>query len=113
MDVQEMDACIRELTPHQLKIVQVVYDSGHIWLTRARVARALSKRRLTPYDIDCLQLLDDMGLIETATQPTQAPGSDFAYIYHMPDRIADTLQRWSEQRAQQDAQLRREPINLG
>lgn len=112
MDLHEIDAYIQELTPHQLKILQVIYDSGHIWLTRAKISRAIGKRRLTPYDIDCLKLLDDMGMIETSTQPTHAPGSDFAYIYHMPDAVADVLQEWSEIREQEYAQLRRKPINL-
>lgn len=89
MEFHELDARMQEMTPHQLKIIQAVYDAGGNWLTRSKVAKALGKRRLTPYDITCLQMLTDIKIIETSTQPTSAPGSDFAYIYHMPDSVAD------------------------
>ena len=112
MDLQEMDAHLQDLTPHQKKIVQVIYDGGADWQTRSNVARELGKRRLTPYDIDCLKMLTEKGLIETSTQPTTAPGSDFAYIYHMPDGIAHTLQKWSELREKREKERQRKPINL-
>lgn len=112
MDLQEMDAHLKELTPHQLKIVQVIYDGGADWQTRSNVAKALDKRRLTPYDIDCLKMLTERGLIVTSTQPTNAPGSDFAYIYHMPDSTAKTLQEWSDLREQREKERQRKPINL-
>ncbi|XWX05667.1 hypothetical protein VZO05_16025 (plasmid) [Aggregatilineales bacterium SYSU G02658] len=70
-------------------------------MTRARVAKALGKRRLTPYDINCLRMLAERRLIEEGTQETNAPGSDFAYVYHMPDEIALLVQQWSERRAQE------------
>lgn len=112
MDLQEIDAHMQELTPHQLKIVQAVYDGGGKWLTRSKVARALGKRRLTPYDINCLKMLTDMGIVETSTQPTSAPGSDFAYVYHMRDDVADTLVLWSDMRENHPQYRERRPINL-
>lgn len=112
MNIQEIDAHLTQMTPHQLKIIQAVYNGGGAWMTRSNVAKALGKRRLTPYDINCLNLLSDRGIIETSTQPTTAPGSDFAYIYHMPDRVADVLQRWSDQRQKQVRVHHRKPINL-
>ena len=112
MNIHEIDAHLTEMTPHQLKIVQAIYNGGGLWLTRSKVAKALGKRRLTPYDINCLGVLSDKGIIETSTQPTTAPGSDFAYIYHMPDHVADVLQRWSDQRIQTVHAHRRKPINL-
>lgn len=112
MDLYEMDEHLQELTPHQLKIVQAVYNGGGVWLTRARVARALGKRRLTPYDINCLKMLTEKAIIETSTQPTTAPGSDFAYVYHMPDDVAEVLQEWADMREQELRQRRRRPIRL-
>jgi hypothetical protein len=112
MDLHEIDIHLQDLTPHQLKIVQAVYDGGGNWLTRARVAKALGKRRLTPYDINCLKMLTERGIIIMSTQPTDAPGSDFAYIYHMPDEIADILQEWSDMREQETQERQRKPINL-
>ena len=112
MNLAEIDAHMQELTPHQMKIVEAVYDAGETWLTRSKVARGLGKKRLTPYDIDCLKLLTERGIIETSTQPTTAPGSDFAYIYHMPDDIAEILAAWSDKRAESTRRASRKPLNL-
>lgn len=112
MDVHELDAHMQELTPHQLKIVQAVYDGGGNWLTRSKVAKSLGKRRLTPYDIDCLAMLTDKGIVTMSTQPTTAPGSDFAYIYHMPDPIAVVLQEWSDMQEHISQERQRRPINI-
>ena len=112
MKLHEIDAHMQELTPHQLKLVQAVYDGGGRWLTRSKVARALGKRRLTPYDINCLKMLTDKGIIVTSTQPTSAPGSDFAWVYHMPDPVAETLQEWSSMREHEVLERQRRPIRL-
>jgi hypothetical protein len=112
MDFEALDATLQKLTPHQTKIIQVLYDSGNTWLTRSKVAKALGKRRLTPYDINCLTMLSESGILECSTQETTAPGSDFAYIYHMPDEIAESLQSWAEQREQEAKAKRRRPIKL-
>jgi len=112
VDIYEIDAHLRDLTPHQLKIIQAVYNGSGKWLTRARVARALGKRRLTPYDINCLKMLSDRGIIFEGTQPTTAPGSDFAYVYSMSDDVASLLQAWSDWRESIEMASRRPPINL-
>ena len=112
MNFVELDEHLQSLTSHQLKIVQAIYHSGGTWLTRSKVAKALGKRRLTPYDIECLKHLTELTIIETSTQPTTAPGSDFAYIYHMQDEIATLVREWSERREQQTDDSIREPINL-
>jgi hypothetical protein len=112
MDLREIDEHIRELTPHQLKIIQAVYDGSGNWLTRAKMAKALGKRRLTPYDINCLKMLAEKGIVLESTQPTTAPGSDFAFVYHMTDDIATTLQAWAEINAKETKERQRKPINL-
>jgi hypothetical protein len=112
MNLHEIDQHVQDLTPHQLKILQVVYAAGNAWVTRANVARALGKRRLTPYDIDCLTMLSERALIEQSTRPTSAPGSDFAYIYHMTDDIAGLLQKWADLQDQQVQHRQRKSINL-
>ena len=78
MDVYELDAHLKKLTPHRMKLVQAIYESEGVWLTRAMVARSIGKKRLTPYDINCLEQLSDMDIIVTSKRPTTAPGSDFA-----------------------------------
>jgi hypothetical protein len=116
MDVYQLDAYLQNLTPHQFKIIQIMYDAGGEWLTRAMVAKRLNKRRLTPYDINCLTALTEKNIIAISTQPTTAPGSDFAYIYTMPDEIAGIIQVWSETRNQLQGENHpkktRKPINL-
>lgn len=116
MDVYQLDNFLQKLTPHQLKILQLMYDAGGEWLTRAMVAKRLEKRRLTPYDINCLTMLGDKKILAVDTQPTTAPGSDFAYIYTMPDDVAEVLQQWSEVRDElhndRNQKKPRKPINL-
>lgn len=101
MDLYEISTHMKEMTTHQLRVVQIMYDGGNKWQTRAKVAKALGKRRLTPYDINCLEMLADKEIIEKGTQDTTAPGSDFAYVYHMTDQIAVLIQQWAEMREQQ------------
>lgn len=116
MDVYQLDAYLGNLTPHQFKIMQVMYDAGDEWLSRAMIAKRLKKRRLTPYDINCLTMLSEKNILEISTKPTTAPGSDFAYIYKMPDEIAHLIQQWTEIRDQSqsnnDEKKPRKPINL-
>jgi hypothetical protein len=114
MDVYELDALLQQMTPHQLKIIQALYHSDGRWLTRIGLAKAIGKKRLTPYDIDILRMLTDKGLVLTSTRPTSAPGSDFAYIYTMPEPVAQILQQWSEYRDNHPLYrvIRRKPIRL-
>lgn len=112
MDIEEVDAHLGNLTPHQLRIVQAVYSGDGKWMTRARVARSLGKRRLTPYDIACLKMLSDMGIVFEDKHPTSAPGSDFAYVYMMPDDIAQSVQAWAVWRESHGETSRRPPIKL-
>ncbi len=112
MEFHDLDRYMQEMTPHQMKIIQVIYDAGENWLTRSKVAKALGKRRLTPYDINCLQMLADNKIIDASTQPTTAPGSDFAYIYHMSDEVATSLQKWSESQNNRTETSQRKPINI-
>jgi hypothetical protein len=112
MDISELDAHIQSMTAHQLNIIQVMYDSEGDWLTRSKFARQLGKKRLTPYDITCLKMLTEMGIIETSTRPTTAPGSEFAYIYCMLDEQAEALQEWFEWREKNNQIRRRKPLDI-
>ena len=112
MHVLELDTLLRSLTPHQLKIVQALYDSDGEWLTRSKGARSIGKKRLTPYDINCLDLLTERGLIKTSTKPTNAPGSDFAYIYNMTEDVANLIAYWDDMREKDELPQRRKRVNL-
>lgn len=116
MNIHQLDTHLQKLTPHQFKILQLMYDAGGEWLTRAMIAKKLGKRRLTPYDINCLITLAEQNILATSTKPTTAPGSDFAYIYTMLDDVAEALLQWSENRNELQNQVNqkkpRKPINL-
>jgi hypothetical protein len=113
MDVYTLDTLLQQMTPHQLKLIQAMYDSDGKWLTRSGVAKAIRKKRLTPYDIDILHMLGEKGILELSTRPTTAPGSDFAYIYCMTDEMAQLLQEWSDFRDNNPMyRRRRRPIRI-
>lgn len=115
MNIDQFDTHLQKLTPHQFKILQLLYDANGEWLTRAKIAKWLGKRRLTPYDINCLIALAEQNILAESTQPTTAPGSDFAYIYAMPDEVADLLAEWSEHQQLTNPSPKkapRKPINL-
>lgn len=117
MTLYDMDALLNQMTPHMLRLLQAMYDAGGRWMTRANVAKAIGKKRLTPYDINCLKALADKGLLAESTQETTAPGSDFAYVYTMTDQVAEMLAEWWEIRETQVrqpiiAEVPRKPIRL-
>ncbi|MGB1288391.1 MAG: hypothetical protein ACPG7F_17790 [Aggregatilineales bacterium] len=114
MDVYELDKILSELTPHRLKVIEAIYSGDGEWMSRTHVAKALGKRRLTPYDINCLDMLSETNIIVQSTRPTTAPGSDFAYIYNMSDEMVELLQTWTEmKKANPQARLsRRKPLDL-
>jgi len=53
----------KRLTPHALKMEAALGRGRNQWHTRLEIARAIGKKRLTPYDIDLLDLLAEMGRI--------------------------------------------------
>lgn len=115
MNINQLNTELQKFTPHQFKILQLLYDVNGEWLTRAKIAKGLGKRRLTPYDINCLTMLTEQNILAVSTQPTTAPGSDFAYIYAMPDEVAELLAEWSEhynQVSNSHKKKPRKPINL-
>jgi len=112
MNLEELSEHLADMTPHQIKILQALYDSGDDWLTRAKVAKAIGKRRLTPYDIDCLTMFSEKGIVELGKQPTKAPGSDFAYIYHVSDEVSELIYEWAQQQSRIFNSPKRKPLNF-
>jgi hypothetical protein len=43
------------------------------WVTRSDIARALEKRKLSPYDIAMLEILQEKGLIEIQHRDNRTP----------------------------------------
>lgn len=92
MNWSDFEQHLFALTEHQRKILDIIYAAPTGWMTRLELARAMGKRRLNPYDMSCLDLLAEQGLIEVSQRPSRAPHVEFAHIYRVPDGIAQGLQ---------------------
>jgi hypothetical protein len=113
MDVLEFDEFMATFTRHQLRLLEAVYKVGEQWITRTQIARTIQRKRIGPYDIACLRLLVEKELIIESTKPTHLAGSEFAYIYMMPEAVAEMVQRWAEYRDQQRVEVKpRKPIKF-
>ena len=62
------------------RLLNVLKDSQGEWLTRSSIARALEKRKLSPYDIAMLEVLHERGLVEIRHRDNRTPiGYEFVY----------------------------------
>lgn len=62
------------------RLLNVLKDSQGEWLTRSSIARALEKRKLSPYDIAMLEVLQERGLVEIQHRDNRTPiGYEFVY----------------------------------
>lgn len=61
------------VTPHAERMLEAIRSQRGDWLTRQDIARAIGKKRLTPWEIGLLKLFADQGLIEMQTFDTNAP----------------------------------------
>jgi hypothetical protein len=52
------------ITEQAEKLRSAIEKQANRWLTRRQIASAIGKKRLTPYDIDLLDLLADHDLIQ-------------------------------------------------
>lgn len=115
MELQLLSEYLRDMTPHQMKLLEVIYLAGDQWISRAEIARHMGRRRLTPYDLECLNAFARRMLVEISTRPSPTPQIDYAWIYRMPGDVAAGLQQWVAIRAEEqlaEAYPRREPLNL-
>lgn len=53
----------QRVTAHAQKLLDGFEERRNQWLTRRDIAKMIGKKRLTPYDIDLLDLLAERGLI--------------------------------------------------
>lgn len=63
------------------RMLDVLQKPGHDWLNRKGIARALGKRRLTPYDIALLEILQDKGLVQIQSRANGTP-IGYEWVYH-------------------------------
>ncbi len=68
------------VTSHGEKMLEVLQKASGEWLTRRQLSDALEKSRLTPYDLDMLELLKEKGLIEMNQRSITGP-IGYEWIY--------------------------------
>lgn len=66
-------------------LLSILKESPGEWLTRSDIARALDKRKLSPYDIAMLEILEDRGLIEIQHRGNRTP-IGYEFVYRATDR---------------------------
>ena len=67
------------LTAHAQKMLGIITARAD-WTSRAMIARALGKRRLTPYDVQLLEDMTARNLIETRQRESNTPiGTAYEY----------------------------------
>lgn len=69
------------LTEQAQKLLEILQKTGAEWMNRKDIAKAIGKRRLTPYDIALLELLQDKGLVEIQSRPNGTP-IGYEWVYH-------------------------------
>lgn len=74
----------QRLTAHANRLLDGLEKHRNQWLTRSEVAAAIGKKRLTPYDIDMLDLLAEKGRIRVE-QEEGFSREGFRWIYGVFD----------------------------
>jgi hypothetical protein len=69
------------LTEQAQKLLEILRDNRYPWMNRKEIAKAIGKRRLTPYDIALLELLQERGLVEIKSRPNGTP-IGYEWVYH-------------------------------
>ena len=69
-----------EITVRALELLDALKAHRGVWMTRAELARATNKNRLSPHDVDLLDRLVDAGLIEKRRRDSNTPVG-IAYDY--------------------------------
>jgi hypothetical protein len=87
MQPDEFAKQVNGLTNHQWKLLEVLIKSNTQWVSRRHIAHAIGKRRLIPYDIDCLQMLEERNLIHIERVHDDTP-IGYQVVYRASD---DTL----------------------
>lgn len=98
MEVHELEAHLETLTEHQKKILEIIYRGGSRWMARSEIAKAMDKRTLNPYDLECLELLAGRGLVEASTRPSKAPQIAYAHIYRISEPAVIGINQWLAER---------------
>lgn len=75
-----MEKSTSRLGKHTDLLLEILKAAEGEWLTRSDIARALEKRKLSPYDIAMLEILQEKGVVEIQHRDNRTPiGYEFVY----------------------------------
>ena len=95
MQPAEFENRVEQLTNHQWKLLEVLIKADAEWVTRRQIAKVIGKRRLIPYDIGCLKMLEENDLIEIARIDDNTP-IGYQVVYRVSKNTISVLQQINE-----------------
>lgn len=101
MQPNEFAKQVNELTNHQWKLLEVLIKANARWITRRQIAQVIGKRRLIPYDIDCLRLLQERSLVDMKKIDDNTP-IGYQVVYRASAQTLAALEQINAIKAQQD-----------
>ena len=72
---------VSRLTEQAQRLLEILQSTRLPVMNRKDIAKAIGKRRLTPYDIALLELLQERGLVEITSRPNATP-IGYEWVYH-------------------------------
>jgi hypothetical protein len=97
MQPDEFESRIDGLTNHQWKLMEVLIKAESEWVTRRHIATTIGKRRLIPYDIGCLKMLEEQELIDIARVQDNTP-IGYQVVYRLSAKSVAALKQNNELR---------------
>jgi len=97
MQPEEFAERVNRLTNHQWKLLEVLIKANVNWATRRQIAHAIGKRRLIPYDINCLQTLEEKELINIERIHDDTP-IGYQVVYRISDKTHEALEQINQLR---------------
>jgi hypothetical protein len=92
MQPHEFEQRVNQLTNHQWKLLEVLIKADTQWVTRRQIATAIGKRRLIPYDIGCLKMLQEKTLVDIEHINDNTP-IGYQVVYRISAQTADALKQ--------------------
>lgn len=102
MQPTELEQRVSKLTNHQWKLLEVLIKAGGEWVTRRHIANTIGKRRLIPYDIGCLQLLEERELVDIEHVHDDTP-IGYQVVYRISESVLEALEQLNNQRHEDDS----------
>lgn len=92
MQPDEFAQQVNQLTNHQWKLLEVLIKASNQWVSRRQIAQAIGKRRLIPYDIGCLQMLEERQLVNIRHVHDDTP-IGYQVVYRTSEQTIAALQQ--------------------